>query len=414
MDVASDARSTWAFQPSPKVSRLVPRVVSAAVTEARLRAILPAVPVARVADLSPLDPLGLPVFSAVTPLALDLTTHLGKGADPTSARVSALMEAVERVSAERLPGAIRQASLDELLASSAPAVDPRWFELPDDSAFSPSAPFSWATGWDLLEASAALIPRDLVINPPSEGVLRDVDTNGLASGNTLLEATLHALCEVIERDAVGQLLFVSLFSESSDSGPRRSPIDPRTLPASLLPWLDRIAAEGLGIVVADITTEIGIATLKATLIDEAFPGPHGPEVRIFHGYGADPCAEIAARRAVTEAVQSRTGLIQAARDSWNRIPLGSHAAAWKNSLRELEPGEQIPFSAVPNHEAEDLRDDLDHVLGRLRRAGCTHAIAVDLTRSDLAIPVVRVRVPGLATFWGNRRRVGWRCLRHLL
>ena len=36
------------------------------------------------------------------------------------------------------------------------------------------------------------------------------------------------------------------------------------------------------------------------------------------------------------------------------------------------------------------------------------------TRPDLDIPVVRVRVPGLACFAVNQRRVGWRCKRHLL
>jgi ribosomal protein S12 methylthiotransferase accessory factor len=354
------------------------------------------------------------VYSAVTPLARDLTTHMGKGMDPTSARVSALMEAIERVSAEHYAGPVQTASWQALTAAGACALDPRWFDLPEDSAFSPARPISWVAGRDLLADREVLLPLDLVINPPAEGVLRDVDTNGLASGNTLVEAVVHGLCEVIERDAVGQLLFAHLFGDPLGALPRPRRVDPGTLPAELYPWLERIAATGLALTVADITNDIGVATFKATLVDDAFPGPQGPEVRIFLGYGADPCAAVAVRRALTEAVQSRTGTIQAARDAFNYVSLGTHVGAWRSSLRDLEPAEDVSFAAVPTFESDDLRDDLAHVLDRLRRAGASHVVAVELTRPDLDVPVVRVRVPGLVSFLGNRRRVGWRCLRHLL
>jgi ribosomal protein S12 methylthiotransferase accessory factor len=62
----------------------------------------------------------------------------------------------------------------------------------------------------------------------------------------------------------------------------------------------------------------------------------------------------------------------------------------------------------------DLRDDLRFVLDSLRNAGFGSVIAVDLTRADLGLPVVRVRVPGLAAFVVNRRRVGRRVLRYLV
>ena len=75
-------------------------------TERRIVPLLARIPVTRIADLTPLDEIRLPVFTVVTPLAKDLTTHMGKGIDATSARVSALMEAVERISAETVPTAM--------------------------------------------------------------------------------------------------------------------------------------------------------------------------------------------------------------------------------------------------------------------------------------------------------------------
>jgi ribosomal protein S12 methylthiotransferase accessory factor len=400
--------------PGRKVDRLTPRVLPPSDVEQRLRACVPRVPITRLTDLTPLDHVGIPVFSAITPLAKDLTTHLGKGLDAASARVSALMEAVERVSAEECPGELRHASLEALLAAGVPAVDPRDFDLPDDSTFSPAVPIRWTRGWELLDGREVWLPVDLVISPPAEGVLSQVDSNGLASGSTSLEAIVHALCELIERDAAGQQLFRAMFSEPEEPAPPPRGVDLGTLPDSVGPLLERLERADLSLVVADLTTELGVACFKATLVDTAHPGPEGPAPHLFLGYGAAPHAEVAVRRAITEAVQARAGLIQAARDSHNLIPGGSHAGAWRAGLRELEPSARHPFASVPTFESDELLDDLRHLLGRLRQAGCPRVIAVELTRPELGIPVVRVRVPGLTPFLGNRRRVGWRCLRHLL
>src|SRR5262245_39602974 len=73
---AADREEWWNFGPTPRVG-LTTRAVSLELTHTSLRAVLRRIPVTRVADLTPLDRLALPVFSAVTPLAGDLTTHLG-------------------------------------------------------------------------------------------------------------------------------------------------------------------------------------------------------------------------------------------------------------------------------------------------------------------------------------------------
>src|SRR5207244_1344261 len=80
-----------------------------------------------------------------------------------------------------------------------PPFDPSAFECPDATAYRPDARFSWVEGRELLTGRDVLVPLDLVISPPVEGILRDVDTNGLASGNIHLEAVTHAICEIIER-----------------------------------------------------------------------------------------------------------------------------------------------------------------------------------------------------------------------
>jgi ribosomal protein S12 methylthiotransferase accessory factor len=373
-----------------------------------------AVPITRLADLTPLDRLGLPVWSATTPLARDLTTHLGKGADAVAARVSALMEAVERASAERVSLPLLRVSWRELDGSGVAALDPRLCDLPHDSAFAPDAVLGWIEADCLVGNRKLQLPLDLAVSPPGEGVLRHVDTNGLAAGNSRLEAIVHALAEVIERDAVSQHLFAELYLEASDSLPQRLRIAPLTLPEPAGAIVETARGAGIDVVVDWLVTDIAVATFRALMIDHAYPTPDGPATRCFVGYGTAPDAMLAVMRALTEAVQSRLAVIQGARDAFNRTPAADDAArpfAW---LADFTAQQLLPFDAVPTFESTDLAADLDFLLRQLARVGLDRVIVADLTRPDLDIPVVRVRVPGLACFAVNQQRVGWRCRRHLL
>lgn len=412
----------WKLAPGTKLAPPSSRVVSPVETERRLRPILSRIPVTRVSDLTPLDPLELPAFTAVTPLARDLTTHMGKGPDPTSARVSALMEAVERVSAETAgPGATTRATFEELRraherspAASARPIDPRSLVLPDDTAFTPHDPFTWIEAHDLSADKPVWMAMDLAVSPPIEGVLREVDTNGLASGNTLLEATIHALCEVIERDALSQHEVFDRFGEALDAGPPCARLALSDVPESAAAWVRRIEAAGHDVIVQDLTGDLGVATIRTILVDHGFPGEREPREALFSGLGTAPDAELALARSITEAVQSRLGVIQGARDSYNASAASARSWARGSWLRWLAAPETRAFREVPSLRASELSADLDHLLARVAAAGAGPVLVMDLTRPDLGIPVVRVRVQGLSCFAVNRRRVDLRCLRHLV
>jgi ribosomal protein S12 methylthiotransferase accessory factor len=53
------------------------------------------------------------------------------------------------------------------------------------------------------------------------------------------------------------------------------------------------------------------------------------------------------------------------------------------------------FVHVPNFDSPTLERDLRWLLARLRTAGITQVISVDLAKESIGIPVVRVVVPGL-------------------
>jgi ribosomal protein S12 methylthiotransferase accessory factor len=410
------AKNWWALDraPSLKISTLSHRTVPPTQTEARLKECASRIPITRVADLTPLDPLRLPVFSATTPMATDLTTHLGKGLDACSARVSAMTEALERHCAESTTGPVLKMSYRDMIRAGHHTVDPCAFELPADSGYRDTQVISWVEGRDLLQDKSTWIPLDLVLSPPTEGVLLDVDTNGLAAGNTHLEAIVHGLCEVIERDSLGQHLFVEMFGDAGESGALVRNIDPATLPGTAMAWRRHIEETGQSLDISCVTTEIGVPVFRTVLVDHAYPRGGRFDTRRFLGFGASPNSEVALLRSITEAVQSRVAVVQGARDSFNSLSAGARFIKPQAMLNDFQSSYQTHFDDIATFSTDDLREDMQFLGQALQNAGIESIIAVNLSREAPMMPVVRVRVPGLCSFLGNRRRLGWRCLRHLL
>lgn len=404
----------WDFRPAPKIGHLSHRTVPPRDTLARVRAHATRIPITRVSDLTPLDRLRLPVYSATTPLALDLTTHLGKGLDAESAQLSAMMEAVERVSAEQVERRTPRLSFRRISHEVPSAINPRGFDLPDDSYYCDDRPISWIDGWDLVSGEAVWVPLDLAISPARDGVLHNVDSNGLAAGNTLLEAVVHGLCEVVERDALGLRLFRSMFGDAEENLDDTRGIVLESLPSECREWLARISASGLTLGTELLESDVGIPVFRSVLIDHRYPSSHGETTREFVGLGASPNAAVAVIRSIMEAVQSRVAVVQGARDSFNTLSGPWRPSMRGLSLRDVEARSRIRLASIPTFATSDLLEDLTFLLDRLKEAGFQHVIAVNLSRRDFGVPVVRIRVPGLTPFAVNRRRVGWRCLRYLL
>ncbi|MBL8955601.1 MAG: YcaO-like family protein [Myxococcaceae bacterium] len=361
------------------------------------------VPISRVLDVTPLDYVGLPVWSAVTPLARDLTVHAGKGPTAGAARLSAVMEGIERVSAETVsPGFETRGSFTAL---GSRAVDPRLFDLPFETRFTPDAVFTWVPAYCLLRDEQRLVARDLVATPPSEGVCHGVETNGLASGNTLTEATLHALYEVLERDAVSLEHFIE---RHGDAGVHRAHpvrvIDPGTLPDATRVWVEQLGGSGVEVRVQELTCDTNVPVFAVVLYDAAFPSADGG-VAMFAGYGADLDPARAVFRAVTEAVQAHSVVNLGARDSFEglrEVPVPG--AMLERQLELHRPESLFPFPTAGAQVFDELKAELDAVCEQLRRAGLERCLVADLTRADLEVPVVRVLVPGLAGPYGATQR----------
>ncbi|MBU3968040.1 MAG: YcaO-like family protein, partial [Euryarchaeota archaeon] len=191
------------------------RVLSPEATLERTTKLLPTIGVTRIANITDLDRVGIPVFSAIRPSAADgaISIYSGKGITDTNARISAIMESFERCLAEQpevsinLPGvqlnSERVVDTYESLSESYPALYPDALLMPQPITEFTS--LEWVMGHDIMDDIDVFVPANAVFHPytSSNGIkLFRSNTNGLASGNTIEEAVLHGLLEVIERDAL--------------------------------------------------------------------------------------------------------------------------------------------------------------------------------------------------------------------
>lgn len=407
-----------AFGPTPNVTGFG-HAQTFEETYARIKPLLKRVPITRVYNAAPLDILDFPVFSAVTPLAKDLTVHAGKGQNELAARISAIMEAIERICAEQVPPdriLVKSYNDVRLSENSVSVLDPELFDLPFQTTYHPNRHTSWIMAYDLLQDCHVYVPLDLVISPAREGICIGVETNGLASGNTYTEAVVHALYETVERDAISHDLFYAQHHDPMTSPVRPlQMINPKSVPLGSRSLIDRILQAGLSVSIQDLTHDIKIPAFGVTLADSSFPGADGRTIT-FAGYGANLNSEVALIRAITEAAQSHTGVTLAARDSFEGLrPIPERSAMLLRRIAVLYPRETLYFSSGMTVPFVDLYEELQEILKRLRSIGCRHCLVTDLTREDLGLPVVRVLVPGLAPPYGDSvRRPSERLLRTLI
>lgn len=361
-------------------------------TISRVRPLLSDFGITRIANLTGLDRIGVPVIMVCRPNARSSAVFHGKGASLAAAKASGIMEAIETWHAERVRLPLRLASLNELHGSENVA-DVRRMALTTASRFADDLPILWVEGDNLIGGGRFWLPYETV---HMDATLRDASgagcfaasTNGLASGNHLLEATSHALCEVIERDATtlwrrrrpAQRDAMRLDLDSVDDDACRE-------------VLDRLAEAEIDVAVWDVTTDVGVPAFQCLLFDRT-----GEISHLGQGSGCHPVAAIALLRTLTEAVQVRTTYIVGSREDirhedYHRDTLDART---KNARFLMRPVAQARmFGEIASFDFDDLQSEVDWIVGRLKSAGFGQALTIDLTRPEFGIPVVRVVVPGL-------------------
>jgi len=359
-----------------------------------LQSHLPALGITRCADVTGLDRLGIPVFCAIRPRGSLLQVANGKGLDPIAARVSALMEAAEYFHYEQASNCLHRSSLASLRRQGRWAVEPDTLPLYKAGCFfSPDYAIDWEPGEELLTGRETWLPASYArIRSPR---LYPILTNGLASGNHLIEATLHGLYELIERDAISRLVSKGRIRMEQ---PQCRGIDLDTVgdgPVGEL--VEKIRCANIKLALVWIESCIAVHTFWAVLLDKD-PFSHCSTVNV--GYGTHLSVSVAATRAITEAAQSRLTFIHGAREDLS--PEAYQASESHPRLFAYFDGLECstPWHSLTDIAGADLLQDYRWVLEHLAAAGYDNILRVTLTRPPLNIPVVRVLVPGLQLIAG--------------
>jgi ribosomal protein S12 methylthiotransferase accessory factor len=406
----------------------IERIVSAAETVNSVAALAELLGITRLADITGLDRVGIPVYSSVVPDSDDiLSVYNGKGLRPIDAKAGALMEAIERQVALKTRLPFIEDSFAHL-SETAAVLNPRSlnYELAED--YSEDQMYSWCEALDITSSLRWYVPAKMAgyiwNDLPHTLPFATSHTNGLASGNSREEAICHALCELAERDA---WTFVELGAHlmprarrSYALGPnaKDGPDDFEMFPCvdfSSHDLLEKFWNAGLYPVVRDITSELGIPAFFASVCDESIAG-----YPMAHcGLGAHPRAEVAATRALLEVAQSRCVDIQAVRE--DITPPGTAAGRFAPHTRRINSINRESwyhgrskylrkFRDIPSYPFSTIEEDLEFLLKRFAACGLDQILVVDFTPDKTGYSVVRVIVPGTENWAIDHGRFGPRAL----
>lgn len=365
--------------------------------------------VTRLAKVTGLDRIGIPVWNAMRPNARALSVHQGKGIADIDAKASAVMEALERACAERPNLPVRTASAEELLRA-----DERCDPLDDLVAIGHqpidrACRLDWVEGQDLMDGGTVWVPFEAVLLDFTRPSHFWQSSDGLASGNTEREAIFHGLLERIERD--GDTLW-SLGRMEQQAETCISCADLGDPVASAL--ADRIERAGFRLQLFDMTSDLGVPTISALMSPaEASERRSLRYIDVTMGSGTHPVAYRAALRAMTEAVQSRLTLITGTRDDVEDDVYEGNASEFLRQKLRLRPRSRVPEDlGFPGSGVETM---LSRVLDKLKEHGIGRVLAVRMNPREDRFAVVKVIVPGLEHPEGRRqRRFGARALSRLL
>ena len=367
--------------------------------------------ITRIADITDLDRIGLPIYTAIRPTAEDgaISIYGGKGITKDHAKASAMMEGFERYSAEKQDSdEVIVANLNEI-SEKGDYIDPVSLNLPKDfkKESLEAMQIEWSLSKDIISGENFYIPTNAVFHPYNHDnqvqSLFKSNTNGLASGNVLEEAILHGMLEVIERDAwsIFELTHKNYAQIDLDS------IESETVNDVL----EKFESEGIKIKLMDFTADVKIPTIAASA-DDTVTKDAG---LLTLGMGSHLDPEVAILRALTEVAQSRATQINGAREDTVRADFAREAGYERmkriNKFYFRDEEEKIKLSDIENKSTSSITKDIEIVKNELMANDIEKILYVDLTRPELDVSVVRVIIPEMELFALDPSRAGYRFLK---
>jgi ribosomal protein S12 methylthiotransferase accessory factor len=365
--------------------------------------------ITRVTNTTWLDKIGIPVFASIRPNAVEgsLCVSAGKGMRPEEAQVGAYMEAIEFAVAD-----YRNRNIDVFTSTPRKVAAQQGLECTFvdlfpilGAAIDPDGPLMCVEAQDIATDKTFAVPAELIFSPFTENTGQRIfgtSTNGLCSGNTVDEACVHGIAEVVERDvqAFNYMLNTSRLALLDCPVP------------TLDPLFERVLQAGLSAAVRYTRSAIGLPYFQGFIMEPSDDAP----IAISCGSGLHLCRDIAAVRGLAEAAQSRLSYIHGGRDdlierfkffsSESRQAELTAVARLRNEV--IDTANTIDYSSIEdaNPEINSIESALNCLLERLHQNGFGQVLRVVLSRADSPLAVVKIVIAGMESFQPALKRAG--------
>ncbi|ETA73101.1 MULTISPECIES: YcaO-like family protein [Mesorhizobium] len=351
--------------------------------------------ITRIADITGLDRVGIPVVQATRPFSLSNAVAQGKGASLARAAISAILESAEGFFAERI-------EYFDVIHGSAKSLEipsgryETWLREPTLADWR-DKDTAWVSAENLLGGKCDFVPLELVhtayLVPPSpcDGIFTPT-TTGLAAALDETDAITHGILECVERDAIARALQTHGFLQHQR-------IDPATIDdARVLALLGELARKDMIVGLWLAPSPVGLPVIWCHLMES-----NPRETALLHlpadGSAAafDPAA--AAVQAIREAAQARLAAISGARDDMTRASYPRYPD-WQliEAHRQLITGgrKDVSFARQRAYRAAGGQTLRGSLLARLEESGINAVYLIRLNTSPWnRLSVVRMVIPQL-------------------
>jgi ribosomal protein S12 methylthiotransferase accessory factor len=346
----------------------------------------------------------------------------GKGTTEEQAKVGAMAEAFERYSGVYRGNEYkRTATMDEMgpdaihphdvLLFSGDQYERRdeirrqgnSFQMVTDP-FDPSIAIDWSPMWAPTADQFRWVPTGLLYYSYAKVVpcgtpnrlAYFADSNGCAAGNSLEEAALQGMLELVERDAVATWWYNEVRRPAFNLDELRVPyLD------DLRAWLD---TEARDLWVLDITNDVGIPVFAA--VSRLRDAQENGSENVVVGFGAHLDPQLAIMRAITEVNQFFASLF-ALGDGELGKAFDPGAVEWWNTASVANKGYLLPADGEVRGLADyagltstDLNEEVRTTVSMIEARGL-EVLLLDQTRPEVGFPVVKALVPGMRHFWSR-------------
>jgi ribosomal protein S12 methylthiotransferase accessory factor len=265
------------------------------------------------------------------------------------------------------------------------------------------ARIEWTPVWSLTERCHKYLPTSYCYYGypiPAAASYCWADSNGAAAGNTIEEAVLQGLLELVERDCVALWWYNRV---------QRPQVDLKSFGIPYIQQLEKHYLNlGRSIWVLDISSDLNIPSFAAIS-----RRTNDPKEEIGLGFGSHLDPRIGVVRALTELNQ-----FLAEADFYNRQRIGHspdeldeadrlfrrwfEAATLENQpyLAANESADLATCESYPATWRDDIRENILFIQNNLSRRGM-EVLVLDQTRPDVGLAVAKVFVPGLRHFWAR-------------